>query len=334
MNNSDPSLLHILIITYNRASFLKRTLDQILPALGDQFLVTVFDNCSTDSTAEICAGFGSRIETVRHPINIGFGANYLRTVEKSRGEYTWILCDDDMYDFSILPRILSVLKDKKPCFAYVGEYDADDSFERGICLPAARWTTVPSVASHIGFVPAVIFRTEAVASEDLSLAYKWIGSLFPQVALYGGILRRFQNADCYLAESFLVKRSAPAEHGMPPFTVLCGLFVTCSVISNACIRHALQKESVWGDYFRVFAFCAFREKLDWEVPLLLNWLRLLYFAPLEAKIGILLIFPFVVLPRNVLIWFRKIYRKINYDLMGKPLPEDFHLKKSRDILRY
>jgi glycosyltransferase involved in cell wall biosynthesis len=95
--------LEILLITYDRAKDLEKTLNQVLNSPFKNCKITVIDNCSPDDTPQVCAYFQklfSNLEIIRHKKNIGSSPNYLRAVELSSSNYTWVLCDDDTFDFS------------------------------------------------------------------------------------------------------------------------------------------------------------------------------------------------------------------------------------------
>src|SRR4051812_4124120 len=95
--------LEILIFTYNRAESLRRTLSQFTSEPIRNCRLTVLDNHSTDNTPQVCSeaqGSHSNLRIVRHPKNIGGLANYLRAIELAAAPYSWVICDDDSYDFS------------------------------------------------------------------------------------------------------------------------------------------------------------------------------------------------------------------------------------------
>jgi glycosyltransferase involved in cell wall biosynthesis len=60
------------------------------------------DNNSNDQTYDVFLKYNTQINDlkyVKNKVNIGLGANILRAVEYSNSEYTWVICDDDIYDF-------------------------------------------------------------------------------------------------------------------------------------------------------------------------------------------------------------------------------------------
>ena len=95
--------LEIVLITYNRYKDLENTLKQFSDGPFSDCKITILDNCSDDKTPEICVKYKNifpDMTIIRHRKNIGGNANILRAVETSKSIYTWIICDDDSYDFS------------------------------------------------------------------------------------------------------------------------------------------------------------------------------------------------------------------------------------------
>jgi len=94
------SLVTIAIPTRNRAgSYLPRALKSALAQTYPNVEIIVSDNCSTDDTESLVAGFGDpRIRYFRHPTNIGAVKNCAFCLQEARGEYFLLLHDDDLID--------------------------------------------------------------------------------------------------------------------------------------------------------------------------------------------------------------------------------------------
>jgi len=93
--------LSILILTHNRQHMLSECLDSVLPTVVD-CEIAVFDDASTDNTAEVVKRYAARdprIRYHRHDVNIGVNANVKAAMEQARGELICLLGDDD----SVLP---------------------------------------------------------------------------------------------------------------------------------------------------------------------------------------------------------------------------------------
>jgi glycosyltransferase involved in cell wall biosynthesis len=113
-------LLSICIPTYNRASMLEVTLENILGQTGghSEVEVVVSDNASTDHTQEVLARHPGlvvdRLERTAGIVsNIGHAVCHL-----AQGEYIWLLGDDDLVLAGAVERILAFLR-VNPDLGYV-----------------------------------------------------------------------------------------------------------------------------------------------------------------------------------------------------------------------
>jgi glycosyltransferase involved in cell wall biosynthesis len=96
-------LLSIVIPTYNRAIFLENLLACIIPQtekVRGEIEICISNNCSTDNTREIVANFQKKypglINYNENKKNLGFDRNVLLVMEMARGDFVWLLGDDDM----------------------------------------------------------------------------------------------------------------------------------------------------------------------------------------------------------------------------------------------
>src|SRR5215210_7668396 len=125
--------LAIMVFTYNRAENLRRTLEQLEASPFAGCRISVLDNHSTDATPEVCREFEGRFaryRTVRHARNIGLGPNYLRDVELSEGRYSWILSDDEQFDFSDCEDVIGAIEAGDVDLISLGS-PAQQEWERG-----------------------------------------------------------------------------------------------------------------------------------------------------------------------------------------------------------
>jgi glycosyltransferase involved in cell wall biosynthesis len=104
------------LAVYNGEKFLDQALRSIVSQTFDDFELVISDNCSTDSTPEICARHAAvdeRIRYFRNPVNIGGVRNENRTLFLARGEYFKLAAHDDLVDPTFLARCVEVL-DARP----------------------------------------------------------------------------------------------------------------------------------------------------------------------------------------------------------------------------
>jgi len=101
-------LVSLGIPTYKRPHRLQNLLERLQTQLKTEspyFEIVVSDNCSQDDTPSVINNFQSKIP-IKHfcnTTNIGSNKNVLSLIEKSTGDYLWIVPDDDdfVYDDSI-----------------------------------------------------------------------------------------------------------------------------------------------------------------------------------------------------------------------------------------
>jgi glycosyltransferase involved in cell wall biosynthesis len=111
-------LLTVAISTYNRAGWLAvalRNLARLIPTPHDDIEILVCDNCSTDHTPEVVEPYTSRIDFkyIRNPENVGMLGNLRITSNSARGEYIWILGDDDLPFAGSIDRIVRKIKENR-----------------------------------------------------------------------------------------------------------------------------------------------------------------------------------------------------------------------------
>jgi len=104
MLRKERPFITIGIPTYNRADgFLRQAMQSALAQTYAEMEIVVSDNASTDHTEELIKGFADqRVRYFKHEENIGLKNNFNYCVEKSKGDYFLLLCDDDLIDPDLL----------------------------------------------------------------------------------------------------------------------------------------------------------------------------------------------------------------------------------------
>ncbi|CBM10223.1 putative glycosyltransferase [Ralstonia solanacearum PSI07] len=108
--------LSVCITTYNRAAWLEvslRNLVRLWPSAHPVVEIVVCDNASTDRTPEVVTPYLSRpdFRYVRNEKNVGMLGNLRETAHAARGEYLWILGDDDLVLPDAIEKLLQTLHD-------------------------------------------------------------------------------------------------------------------------------------------------------------------------------------------------------------------------------
>ena len=106
-------LLSICINTRNRAEFLAETLESIISQINAGVEIVVVDGASNDSTPAVMLKYAAKykyIKYVRSDDDIGIDDGYDLSVENARGEYCWLMPDDDIACNGAVEKILSEIK--------------------------------------------------------------------------------------------------------------------------------------------------------------------------------------------------------------------------------
>lgn len=109
-------LLSICIPTYNRSPVLEKFLPCLLEKIKNisEIHLVISDNASTDNTREYLHALQEdfNFDYNRNNENLGPDGNYLKCIELAKGEYTWIIGDDDIITDGIIEKLLNHLRSK------------------------------------------------------------------------------------------------------------------------------------------------------------------------------------------------------------------------------
>ena len=93
-----PYNLSICIPTYNRAGLIGGCVESILSQINARIEIVIVDGASRDNTQEIIAGYCRRFPCIRYfrrATNLGVDEDILKIVELAKGDYCWLMSDDD-----------------------------------------------------------------------------------------------------------------------------------------------------------------------------------------------------------------------------------------------
>ena len=89
--------LTVGIPTFNRARWLRETIESVLAQSFTNFRLIVSDNASEDDTPDVVRSFSdARIDYVRSERNVGAIENFNRLIELADTEFFVLLPDDDV----------------------------------------------------------------------------------------------------------------------------------------------------------------------------------------------------------------------------------------------
>ena len=121
-------LLSICIPNYNRSRYLENCLNSIYIASQEidnfEFEVCISDNHSEDKIAEIIKKYQSKIDIKFHqnPKHIGIGLNAIQSVKMAKGEYAWVIGNDDLLTPSALHTLNKLLRKTDIDFFFINSF--------------------------------------------------------------------------------------------------------------------------------------------------------------------------------------------------------------------
>lgn len=112
MTTSTTPKVSIAIPLYNCESHIGETIESVLSQTYENFELTVYDDQSTDRSAEIVRSFGDpRIRYILNTERLGFSGNWNRCLDSMNGTYCKLLPHDDILDPTCLERQVRVLEE-------------------------------------------------------------------------------------------------------------------------------------------------------------------------------------------------------------------------------
>ena len=118
INNKEISMdllprLSICIPTYNRADFIVHCLDSILDQWAEGVELVIVDGGSKDATPSVIADYQRRYPFIKYfqrLSNVGIDEDVLKVVELAKGDYCWLMSDDDQFEQGALAEVLRKLE--------------------------------------------------------------------------------------------------------------------------------------------------------------------------------------------------------------------------------
>lgn len=186
--------LSICIATFNRAPFISETLDSVIGQLEPGVELVIVDGASPDNTPDVIAEYVVRHPEVRYyreHVNSGIDRDYDKAVGYARGEYCWLMTDDDLLRPGAVQRVLAAIDEKKDLIIVNAEIKNSDLsrtlHERRLMYFSDRDFDAESLdeffaetASYISFIGCVVIKRATWLSRDRASYY---GTLFVHVGV-------------------------------------------------------------------------------------------------------------------------------------------------------
>lgn len=186
--------LSICISTYKRAAFIADTLHSIVEQLTPEVEMVVVDGASPDDTPEVVARIAERCPALRYyreNENSGADGDYDKAVGYAKGEYCWLMTDDDVLIHGAVRRVLEAL-DGRPNLVVVNAEVRNVNLT--VNLESPRLDVLTNVAfdaneaekffirttNYLSFIGGVVIRRDAWLARNRASYY---GSLFIHVGV-------------------------------------------------------------------------------------------------------------------------------------------------------
>ena len=295
------------------------------------------DNCSSDGTSDVCREFESRLPKMkvhRHSRNVGFGANFMRSLELSQGEYTWVLCDDDTLFPENADSLLELLARSQPPACFVGG-PRQEEWPAGCNLsPAEIQSGYGTFLTAQSFVPALVFKSSLVGSREMFDGYSSIRIHFPQCVIGRKLLT--EDIPCAVLQPPLIRRDDPEERTYNQLSTFDGWSSFCKTLPPA-----VRKVSFYSIYARPD-----QKGMVKELMRNILWAKIDGFAEpgyyitriglngdLSDRIALTFCRMACLIPGKFFKIARDIYRAVKYGWLKKPLPPNYHAPVATDVLR-
>lgn len=191
--NATPRL-SICIATFKRGQFIGETLDSILNQMEPGVEIVVVDGASPDNTSEVMAHYVSAYPEIRYfreSVNSGVDADFDKAVGYAKGEFCWLMTDDDLLCPSALATVLASLDDENDLVivnAEVRSANLSEQFEKQRLEFNAdknysavdREVFFAETAAYLSFIGCVVIRRSSWMARERSAYY---GSLFIHVGV-------------------------------------------------------------------------------------------------------------------------------------------------------
>lgn len=122
-------LVSIITPTYNCARFIGETIQSVLSQTYTNWEMIIVDDCSTDHTQEVAAGFTAQDPRIRYhllPHNSGAAVARTTAMQLARGDYMAFLDSDDLWYPHKLAKQLAFMQTTGHCFTCTSYEQIDE----------------------------------------------------------------------------------------------------------------------------------------------------------------------------------------------------------------
>ena len=170
MTLSQPHV-SVVMATYNGERYLRQQLDSILAQTYPLHEIIIEDDCSTDSTTDICKEYEDRYPNVHfyeNDHNLGFNLNFQTAVMRATGDFIAISDQDDIWYPTKIEKQIKAIGNHDICFSAMDMGPTeDDSFLVSPPCTLER-TMFKGIAGH-----ASLYRKEFIQDKSNWIPYNY-----------------------------------------------------------------------------------------------------------------------------------------------------------------
>lgn len=121
-------LVSIIMPSYNTARFLPETIGSVLAQSYENWELILVDDCSTDDTDAVMAGFDDpRIRYVKNERNSGAAVSRNRALREAKGKWVAFLDSDDLWHPRKLEKQIRFMEENGYRFSYTNYSEIDEA---------------------------------------------------------------------------------------------------------------------------------------------------------------------------------------------------------------
>jgi abequosyltransferase len=257
--------LSLVISTLNRADFIGDTLDSIIPQIGEDCELIVFDGASKDNTSQIVSAAASRcarLRYIRAEHNSGVDRDYDLAVSEARGRYCWLLSDDDLLKAGAVVRVIDLLK-TDPDLVVVDAEVRDVSLQRIIVPQRLRFSgerrytesdqslLLRDAGDALSFIGGTIIRRDLWMSRDRERFY---GSFF----VHMGVIFQAPLRAIVVAEPLIILRLGNAGWTARAFEIWMFRYpdLIWGFVASKAAKQAVTPRYPWRHMRHILSFRA------------------------------------------------------------------------------
>ncbi len=206
----DKEKLEIIIITYNRYCYLKRTIETLLSQDSPvrELQITVLDNNSNDDTERYILNVQknfSNIRYVKNKYNVGLAGNVVKAVELVEKDYFWLIGDDDNFIWTNWNEVESAINnDNDMIFTATKSYEdaVKDVFKRFPRFKKSKnreLITKGILIAQFVFISSSIYKKSLIDDTVIKNLYDGVYTICPHSALFCKVIN--ENLNYYVLKN-------------------------------------------------------------------------------------------------------------------------------------